>query len=97
MGDLKTNWTDPAYPDTNDLSGAGVTARGGDPNVDTGGTGAIKGFWPDKDQIASSPDGKETANSVSGMPTTPSRFAPSDTPPDPPSLDKRNPGTIDKR
>jgi len=96
MGDLKTNWTDPGAPIPG-LEGDGVTARGGDPNVDTSGTGAVKGFWPDKDQIASSPDGKESANSVSGMPTTPSRFQPTETPPDPPSLDKRNPGTIDKR
>jgi len=93
MSDLKTNWNDPGAP-TPGLDGAGVTARGGDPLFDTGGNGAIKDFWPDP--VTRTPDGKETANSVSGMPTQPARFEPSGTPPAPPSLQDRNPGTIDK-
>jgi hypothetical protein len=96
MGDLKTNWTDSGVP-VPGLSGDGVTARGGDPNVDTSGSGAIKDFWPDKDQIASSPEGKESPNNVSGLPTIPSRFEPSGAPPEPPSLQDRNPGTINEK
>jgi len=96
MGDLKTNWTDPGAPIPG-MDGAGVTARGGDPNVDTSGSGAVKGFWPDKDQIAGSPSGSETPNSVSGLPTLPARFEPSGTPPAPPTLQDRNPGTIDQK
>ena len=44
------------------------------------------------------PDGaKESANSVSGLPPLPARFEPSGTPPAPPTLQDRNPGTIDQR
>jgi hypothetical protein len=44
------------------------------------------------------PDGPpETANSVSGLPPLPNRFEPSGSPPAPPSLQDRNPGTIDQR
>lgn len=94
MGDLKTNWTNPGAP-IPDLGGAGVVARGGDPNVETGGVGACDPFW--ETPPVPTPGGRETSNSVSGMPTQPSRFEPSGTPPEPPSLDDRNPGTIDKR
>ena len=76
MGDLKTNWTDAPVPDPG-LEGAGVVARGGDPNF---------------------PDGaKESANSESGLPALPSRWEPTGKPPEPPSLEDRNPGTIDER
>lgn len=40
---------------------------------------------------------KESANSVSGLEPIPARWAPSDYPPDPPSLQDRHPGTIDKQ
>ena len=97
MGDLKSPWDDQGkvpFP-TPGLDGDTVTARGGDPLVDLGGTGALK--TPYDKPVASAPEGKETANSVSGMPTTPSRWAPTETPPSPPDLTDRNPGTVDKR
>ncbi len=94
MGDLKTNWTDPGAPIPG-IEGDGVTARGGDPNIDTGGTGAIKDFWPGA--VAPVPGGSETPNSVSGLPLQPARNQPSETPPSPPSLQDRNPGTITER
>lgn len=97
MGDLKTNWNDPPSP-VPGMDGDGVVARGGDPNVDASGTGGIQEFWPAKDQIAGDlSSATETPNSVSGMPTQPSRFEPSGAPPEPPNLTDRNPGTIDKQ
>jgi hypothetical protein len=97
MGDVKSNWDNPPVP-TPGLDGSGVTASGGDPNIDTGGDGALKPFWPsDKQIMGSAPDGKESANSVSGLPGLPSRFEPSGTPPAPPDLTDRNPGTIDQK
>jgi hypothetical protein len=45
----------------------------------------------------STPGGPETANSVSGLPLQPDRFQPVGTPPAPPSLQDRSPGTIDER
>ena len=94
MGDLKSFWPDSGAPSP-DLAGAGVTARGGDPLIDTGGSSGLKSLWPDS--TVSTPAGPETENSVSGLPTTPARFEPSGTPPEPPSLEDRNPGTIDER
>ena len=94
MGDLKTNWTDPGAPIPG-MDGAGVTARGGDPLIDTGGDGACKPLWTDP--ITPTPGGKETPNSVSGMPVQPSRFEPSNNPPQPPTLQDRNPGTINEK
>lgn len=91
---IKSPWDNPGTP-IPDAAGAGVTARGGDPNIDTGGSSGLKPLWPDP--ITSAPAGKETSNSVSGLPTTPARFEPSGTPPAPPSLEDRNPGTIDER
>jgi hypothetical protein len=40
---------------------------------------------------------KETPNSVSGLPLLPSRLVSTGTPPDPPSLEDRTPGTIDEK
>lgn len=99
MGDLKSPWDDQGKVpfSTPSTEGQGITARGGDPNIDTGGNGGLKDFWPDDKQTVSAPEGKETPNSVSGMATQPARFEPSDTPPSPPDLTNRNPGTIDKR
>jgi len=39
----------------------------------------------------------ETANSVSGLPLLPSRMVSNEAPPPPPSLEDRNPGTIDQQ
>jgi hypothetical protein len=95
MGDLKSAWSDPVAP-TPDLSGQGVTARGTDPNVDLGGGSGLSGVLFDK-AIVSTPSGEETSNSMSGLPPTPARNEPSATPPPPPDLTDRMPGTIDER
>ncbi len=96
MGDLKTNWTDPAVP-IPDLGGAGVVSRGSDPNVDPSGAGALQTPWPTDKYATTKTETAESPNSVSGLPLQPNRFEPSGTPPEPPSLQDRNPGTIDKR
>jgi len=96
MGDLKTPFDRPIYPDTGDLSGAGVTSRGSDPSIDAGGDGgALTSYW--KSPTVPIPGGEETGNSVSSLPARPNRFEPSETPPEPPSLQDRNPGTIDQQ
>ena len=41
--------------------------------------------------------GAESENSVSGLPAQPNRFEPTETPPPPPTLQDRRPGTIDER
>lgn len=94
MGDLKTNWTDPGVPIPG-MEGAGVTARGGDPLIDTGGDGALKPLWDNP--VTSAPGGKETPNSVSGLPLMPARNQPTEAPPSPPTLQDRNPGTINEK
>lgn len=95
MGDLKTPFNEPAmssFGPEGDLP----TARGNDPNIDMGGSSGLQEVWgadqPTKDMPSS-----ETANSVSGLPLQPARFQPSETPPQPPDLTDRNPGTIDQR
>jgi len=95
MGDLKTPFDKPIYPDTSDLGGAGVLSRGTDPQIDTGGSSGLK--TPFDRPIDPSLDGAETANSVSGLPLQPNRFEPSEGLPEIPTLQDRNPGTIDKR
>lgn len=95
MGDLKTFYEDPVYPNTTDLSGDLPTARGGDPNVDAAGSSALKTFFDEA--VVPTPGNSETSNSTSGLPLQPARFQPSETPPEPPALEDRNPGTIDKR
>src|SRR5690349_475939 len=53
MGDLKSPWDDQGkvpFP-TPGMEGDGVTARGGDPNINTGGTSGLKDFWPDDKQL----------------------------------------------
>ena len=95
MGDLKTPFDKAVYPDTGDLSGAGVISRGTDPNVDTSGSSALQTSF-DK-PIHGNQDPAETANSVSGLPSQPNRFEPAGSPPEPPSLQDHQPGTIDKR
>ena len=94
MGDLISPFGDPAMPPP-DPSGDLITARGGDPNVSDSGSSGLQPIWAEK--FVPDPAVKETANSVSGMPATPNRWQPSETPPSPPDLTDRNPGTIDQR
>lgn len=97
MGELKTHWTDPVLP-THDLAGQGVVSSGSDPNAAGGdGPAALQPLWPDAQRITTKTDQAETPNSVSGLPPQPNRFEPSGTPPEPPDLTDRNPGTIDQR
>jgi len=94
MGDLKTPFEKAAVP-VPDLGGQGVTSRGSDPNVNASGSSALQ--TPFDKPIYANTGPEESANSVSGLPSLPNRFEPSETPPEPPSLEKRSPGTIDKR
>ena len=94
MSDLKTPWTNPAMS-APDLSGAGVTQRGGDPNASMDGSNGLSPAW--NNAPVPVPGGSETSNSVSGLPGTPSRWEPTETPPAPPSLKDRSPGTIDQQ
>jgi hypothetical protein len=94
-GSFNPLWQNPPVP-TQDLGGDLVTDRGGDPLIDTGGTSGLIDFWT-KEQIVEVPPDKETPNPVSGLPTTPARWEPSDNPPPPPDLTDRNPGTIDQK
>lgn len=97
MGDLKTNWTDPALA-THEPSGQGIVSSGSDPNADGGdGPGGLQPIWPsDKQAMGTPPSGAETPNSVSGLPAQPNRFEPSGTPPEPPNLTDRRPGNVDR-
>lgn len=81
---------------TVDPAGDLATQRGSDPSIDGG--GGASGLNPVWDAAPVSPmSGEETGNSVSGLPMRPSRFAPSEAPPEPPGLTDRNPGTIDEQ
>lgn len=98
MGDLKTPFDKAVYPDTSDLSGQGVVSRGSDPNADGGdGPAGLKEFWPADKQATTDAGMAETPNSVSGLPSMPNRFEPAESSVEIPSLQDRNPGTIDKR
>jgi len=88
-------WPDPPVP-TPSGSGDGVLKSGSDANADGGG-GAAALQSPYDNAPYKSTDGAESANSVSGLPALPNRFEPSEGAPDPPSLQDRRPGTIDKR
>lgn len=94
MSDLKTFFNNPVLS-TVDPSGNDIPARGGDPLIDYGGSSGLDPMW--KSAPVSSPDGKESANSQSGLPSLPSRMAPAATPPGPPSLTDHTPGTIDQK
>jgi hypothetical protein len=95
MSELKTYWSNPPVPDVG-VEGDTITARGTDPLVDTTGeNGLTQLMW--SDPPVSTPGGEETENSVSGLPKTPARYEPTEQPPGPPTLEKRNPGTIDKQ
>lgn len=101
---LQTPFNKPIYPTTSDLSGDLAHGRGSDPNGEDGNTpagGGIINFWDDAKQPlpegSSGPSTAESANSVSGLPSLPNRFVPADTPPEMPTMQDRNPGTIDKK
>lgn len=95
MGDLKTNFDKAVYPNTDNLGGDSITQRGTDPLIDTGGAGALQDLW--QGEIVPKGEGQESANSVSGLPSLPSRWEPAAETVEPPSLEDRQPGTIDKR
>jgi hypothetical protein len=96
MGDLKSVWDNPPLAD-HDLSGDSLVSSGSDPNSqDGGGPAALQPVWPSDKYVAKVTDTIETANS-SGLPPLPNRFAPSGTPPAPPTLQDRTPGTIDQQ
>ncbi len=99
MGDLKTFFDKAVYPDASQLSGDGVVSSGSDPNAEGNpGPAALQSFWPKKALDESeNPSIEESSNSVSGLPKLPNRFEPPDGPVDQPSLERRSPGTIDKR
>jgi len=98
---LNTPFDKAVYPNTTDLSGDLATTRGTDPNSEgNSGPAALANFWPDAKQPLPEGGGlsiEESANSVSGLPARPARFGPSETPPEPPSLQDRSPGTVDKK
>lgn len=94
MADLKPLWGNSPVP-TPDLAGDLATARGGDPNASTAGSSAVKDYWGDAP--VPDPQGSETPNPMSGLPLHPDRYQPSTTPPEPPSLQDRSPGTIDEQ
>lgn len=101
MGDLKTNWHDPAYGNTTNDAGDLAIGRGSDPNADGNRDhpAGLVNFWEDSKQALSEQGvpTEESANSVSGLPKLPNRFQPAEGRVEPPSLQDRNPGTIDKR
>lgn len=94
MPDLKHFWPDPPLYQY-DAAGEGITSSGGDPNVSAEGTSALTPIW--SNPSVPTPGGSEDPNTVSGLPSTPARWEPTETPPEPPSLQDRNPGTIDQR
>ena len=95
MADLKTPYTDPAMG-APDLGGQGVIARGGDPLIDLAGSSGVMPIWgQDRPVMDFGP--METPNSISGLPSTPARWEPSESSEQPPDLTDRNPGTIDRR
>ena len=95
MGDLKTFWDNPVMPQSADLGGDGVTSSGSDPSITVDAPNALQPVWTDDPVPPIS--GEETANTVSGLPSQPNRFEPTATPPPPPTLQDRRPGTIDEQ
>lgn len=94
MADLKTPFNEPAMA-APDLGGDLATARGMDPNINDAGSSGVQAVW--SDPFVSLTSGMETANPVSGLPLEPARYQPTETPPAPPDLTDRNPGTIDQK
>jgi hypothetical protein len=66
MSDLRSPFENPPVP-TPDASGAGITARGGDPNINTGGSSGLQGTPWDNPPV-STPGGSETSNSCQRHP-----------------------------
>lgn len=95
---FKPIWQNPAIS-TMDLPGDLATDRGSDPNIDPNAGAGNQAFKPIWDNDVT-PEGMmdESSNSVSGLPSLPNRFAPEpSTPPPPPGLKDRIPGTIDQK
>lgn len=95
MADLKTFWDNPGVPSQTDLTSDAATSSGSDPNISFEGVEAHDPFWPNPP--VPKIDGSESENSVSGLPSLPNRYEPTDQPPPPPSLQDRRPGTIDQQ
>jgi hypothetical protein len=95
MADLKTFWDNPGMPSSTDLGGDGVVSSGTEPSVSTDGENALQPIWTN-DPVPSM-RAEESPNSVSDLPARPNRFEPTETPPPPPTLQDRRPGTIDER
>lgn len=96
MPDLKTFWPDPGMPKTYDVGqGDGVVSSGSDPLITVDAPQGLDPIWTDPVPELSA--AAESPNSVSGLPAQPNRFEPPETPPGPPSLQDRRPGTIDER
>ncbi len=87
-------WTDSPVP-VPDLGGDLATQRGGDPLITVDSPNGLQPVW--KDAFVPDPSSSETPNPVSGLPAHPDRFQPSGTPPPPPTLKDRSPGTIDEQ
>jgi hypothetical protein len=97
MADLKTFWDNPGMPISTDLGGDAIPSSGSDPNAEGGeGDNALDPLWSNPGMPTLS-DKAESPNSVSGLPALPNRFEPSATPPEPPDLKERRPGTIDEK
>lgn len=98
MGDgLQTPFDKPAMSAPGS-EGDSVTQRGSEPLIDPnagGPSNALDPFW--KNPVVPVPGGEESGNSVSSLPARPNRFEPTETPPEPPNLTDRRPGTIDKQ
>jgi len=95
MADLKPLWTNPPVP-TPGLEGDLAVQRGKDPNAyGNPGPDGLAPIWTN--DFVPTPGGEETPNSVSGLPAHIDRYAPSGTPPEPPNLTDRSPGTIDEQ
>jgi hypothetical protein len=94
MSGLQTPFDEPAMG-APDPAGDTVSQRGSDPNVSDSGSSALQPIWSERP--VSDPSVQETNNSVSGMPLRAARWEPTGTPPSPPDLTDRNPGTIDER
>lgn len=97
---LKPIWQNIPVP-TPDLSGNTVASRGTDPNVDESGTSGLTAVpWEGggKQSPATTAVGTAESSNSSGLPSLPNRFEPTPaSPPEPPSLQDRSPGTIDEK
>ena len=95
MSELKSFWNNPGMPASSDLGGDGVVNSGTDPQVTIDAPNALQPIW--QNDPVPSISGAESDNSVSGLPSLPNRYEPTEQPPPPPTLQDRRPGTIDER